>query len=1252
MRKPSVLVISTLLICALQLSGLPQQKSVQMPAVRTNDRTSATGLRNRVTGYTAWDDDFFYVGVQVNKPTRKGTNADPFSRPLEDDAVLILIQTDNDHTSTKRTEKTALVALSAAGGAQLYFGPAATPLFAGLADLQKQLEALVKSERDPVAQEQKRALLLGRILKFQVKPGGAATDGAAMPGYTAEVAIPWSDLGGKPAPGTRMGFNVAAQSITSDSPPLQSLAPKVTGPDGLENPSLWKQIVFNNAPSTSTAELLVCPRVFGNKPAIDGEIGNGEWNGLSGFVFGESGNNGISTAGTTRNARVPPDFRPQPPRPAVPPRLVSGGPVLPAHRPQPVPALVLARYEYRYQADRRKETPPQGVAKPDGSTILVSHPLEGVGPWFSFDSTDWHRRQLQDLRRAGVDVVLPLYRASVRDRQLYADRGLIALTTALRSLRRAGQDYPLVGLYLDTIALQEAVHGGSNLRSEEIQAALYAMIRNFFLRIPPEFRAQIPLGAENGGGTACLVLLSDSGPLGAADRALPAALRSSFRADFGADLVILGGAPFKGRIDCDGYFTDQPGKSPGLSEGGWIKTACVYAGTDAARLKTEGDSAPRPRRDGATYRADWTEALRQKPDWILLPAWNDYASGEAIAPTLEYGYTLADLTSEFTRRFAALRRENVRFLQHDLPPALVPGTTYAVHLRVQNAGQEVWTAAGSSSIGVTYRWLREGRTVASGPITALTGTVLPGQNISLTLPVAAVSGRAPLMEGLYTLEIAVAQSAKKEVSPGTFQPLAVPVQISASSVPAWAAAVVRTEVPATPEAGSVYSVDATLRNDGSAIWRPTDNARVTLRLYRADDRNETPVAAADATALIPQETRPGQEVTVRLSLPLVDPDGKSLPVGSQEALWTYVARWEVAADRLQSAQVEPAAFAGSPATGVSLSPAALNVVNYDFGVRFVADGTPRELPVQRRLPVQLSIENSGPQTWLKNSVRVGYHWYYQDGTEFLWEDETTPLPADVPPGGRVRDLLAWITAPPFDGTYWLVWDIKVGDTWASTSSGMRPFDRSVRSVQVIGNRLVFADLTRAYNLDGITDDDDFDDGDFDGQGHSFPAAWMPPYADLPVTPSGLWLPSTQSGPESPRRISFRFGSRARKEKNFLACRGQRVELGRSAGQCRVFHFVAASVGKAVQAPLKLIFQEPSSQSEDLYTIQVSRWDTPPTNGEEVAVLCPFRHARQGAEAGAVALYHYTIAIREPRKLVAVQLPDAPDLRIAAITLEK
>jgi hypothetical protein len=290
--------------------------------------------------------------------------------------------------------------------------------------------------------------------------------------------------------------------------------------------------------------------------------------------------------------------------------------------------------------------------------------------------------------------------------------------------------------------------------------------------------------------------------------------------------------------------------------------------------------------------------------------------------------------------------------------------------------------------------------------------------------------------------------------------------------------------------------------------------------------------------------------------------------------------------------------------------------------------------------------------WKRDAVRVGYHWYYQDGTELAWEDETTAIAQDVPLGGRVDDMLAWVTAPPNDGLYWLVWDVKVGDTWASTSASTRVFDESVRPVQVIHGRLTFADLTKAYNVDGVTDDDTLGEGSFDSRGDAFPAALVPPFANADVTPVGMWLPSTKTGPDSSHRISFHWGPKDPGEKNFISCRGQRLELGKSAGECRILHILAASTDQDVLTGMKLVFQEPTSQSIDLYAFQASPWDRPPLHGEEVAFLCYGHNTRDGLQPGAVALYHYTVTIREPRKLVALVLPNKPEIKIGAITLER
>src|SRR5207253_9047723 len=175
--------------------------------------------------------------------------------------------------------------------------------------------------------------------------------------YTAEVAIPWVDLGGRPAAGAKMGLNIAAQSKSAGSPELQSLSPAVKTARDLDNPSLWGEILFSNAAAPSTAGALVCPRVFTVKPEISGELAPGEWNNLSVFLFGEKADTSIGSASLerTRLARSRTEVKPRPARPVVPLPPTSGEPLaVTPHQAQLLTPLVMARYEYWYQADPRK----------------------------------------------------------------------------------------------------------------------------------------------------------------------------------------------------------------------------------------------------------------------------------------------------------------------------------------------------------------------------------------------------------------------------------------------------------------------------------------------------------------------------------------------------------------------------------------------------------------------------------------------------------------------------------------------------------------------------------------------------------------------------------------------------------------------------------------------------------------------------------------------------------------------------------
>ncbi len=1261
MGKSARALVTALALLRLATPAAAQTRNTPNGAKPPVAAPAAVETTNRLVGYTGWDNEFLYLAIQVNKPNLTGTNTEAFSNPLQDDAIIVSLQADNDHKATMRTAQTVTLAISAAHGAQLYLGADAHPLFRDFKEPGELLKAISEKYKDDALEQKKQNdRILSKIFKYEVQQKGIARkDNSFAPGYTVEVAIPWLDLGIQPEVGTRLGFNVVAQSKSAGSPAIQSLSPRVKGASDVDNPSLWNEIVLSNTAAPTAAALVTAPRIpINNRPDLSGELTPGEWNGVSQFEFGElaTARTGKAALESTLAARNRLEFVPRPARPvvAIAPPLEAGA--MPPLTSQKVTPLVMATYEYHYQADPRKAAPAAQVARADNGSLLAHHPLDGAGPWFSFDRADWHRKQLMEARREGIDVLLPVYRGSPRDRQLYADKGLNVLVMALQSLRDSGQDYPQIGLFLDTDSLIDALGDRPDLHDAAALNTLYAMIRDYYRHIPAPFRCGLPLNTANGGRLAYPVFLSSASALKGMDAAFTQTLRRRFAADFpGCDLLFAGAMSFEGKAGLEGYFADSKAKEGLPSAAGWLKIATVSAGYSEQR--TFADKTLPARRDSASYRLLWTNAISKSPEWVLLDGWNDYTNGREITPSLEAGYSLADTTLFLSRLFAGASRQSVRLLAHDVPTSLPPGSAVTVQLRLQNSGLEEWGGLKSPPWGLASRWRSKAGKLTQGATVAFNRPVLAGQNVPVTLALTAGSGKAaPLPAGDYTLEVApvpLDKSGKGSWPAAATAVVELPVHIGGESVhSAWAASVVSADLPTLLENGGLYEVNATVRNDGTAVWRKAEGVHVGVRLYTVHDGpnglTETPVASPDSSALLDRDVLPGETANVRFILLATDPQG--LPLLEPETGSASEIRWEVAP--ASGAQAVALVQLQENALGVSFAPQPVSLVDFDFGVKFTQEITPAAMPGGKRLPVRISLQNVGTQTWRKEQVRVGCHWYYQDGTEYFFENETTPLTEDVPPGGRVKELLAYITPPPGDGTYWLVWDVKFGDTWASTAAGTRVADGIVHPLQVIGERMIYTDLTKAFTTDGISDEKSAASGNFDGQGHSFPAALVPPYPDAPILPGGMWLPTDKTGPESPRRIAFRWGPKEGSAKNLIACNGQRVELGKSAGFCHYLHIVAASAHLEKQVNLKLIFEEPTGTSEDLYSITVSPWDHPGENKDEITVMAPWHQEHSGTAPGAVALYHYTIKIRDPRKLSAIQLPLIPEVKIAAITLEK
>ena len=82
---------------------------------------SAVAAADRVTCYTAWDDAFLYMAIEVQDRDITATNTTHMSNPWEDDAVEVFLETDNKR-APDRSPKTFQMSVSAGGGSSWVIG--------------------------------------------------------------------------------------------------------------------------------------------------------------------------------------------------------------------------------------------------------------------------------------------------------------------------------------------------------------------------------------------------------------------------------------------------------------------------------------------------------------------------------------------------------------------------------------------------------------------------------------------------------------------------------------------------------------------------------------------------------------------------------------------------------------------------------------------------------------------------------------------------------------------------------------------------------------------------------------------------------------------------------------------------------------------------------------------------------------------------------------------------------------------------
>ncbi|MHB1190457.1 MAG: sugar-binding protein, partial [Armatimonadota bacterium] len=176
----------------------------------------------RVSFYTTWDDTYIYVGFDVQDADVQSANRTHMSNPWEDDDVEVQIQ---------RGGSAYRMAVSAGAGSSFLVNDTPKKIF---------------------------------TFKYAAKVQGRLNSPQDMDmGYTVELAIPWSEMGGAPAPGEVIGFDALCRSQGGASVNFSS--------DG--------KMKLVDTPTVVSMEdgALICRKVFYRAPVIDGNLSQGEW---------------------------------------------------------------------------------------------------------------------------------------------------------------------------------------------------------------------------------------------------------------------------------------------------------------------------------------------------------------------------------------------------------------------------------------------------------------------------------------------------------------------------------------------------------------------------------------------------------------------------------------------------------------------------------------------------------------------------------------------------------------------------------------------------------------------------------------------------------------------------------------------------------------------------------------------------------------------------------------------------------------
>jgi len=810
-----------------------------------------------------------------------------------------------------------------------------------------------------------------------------------------------------------------------------------------------------------------------------------------------------------------------------------------------------------------------GPACPHEVETAELQPLIPPGPWVDGRRPAWQREQLLELAGAGADIALVGTRLPGEPMEPF-----YALLSALNELDDEPRSIPRLAL---------ALRWEPETRLDA-DTAIAAAVGRMAL-IPDRDRARVMTPA----GPMCLVVLDDAPPGAAAD--FPDRLHAALTEALGEPVLVVGHRSWK----------------PGAEEGP------MYLGLSAplsvaALSPVSGGPGPGGWQEGRVYRSQWLTALAARPQLFLVNSWNDFAAGDAIAPTRQFGVQYRDATRRFAAQAGGLASSVIE-IQPPLPLLpLQPGVRHQLPLVLDNRGAAA--VDGKDRISIQYELLdaSSDEVMSEGPAVNGYLTLAAGSRATVFAFIGTVAANgASVKPGAYTLRLRLVQLALPYLQSKRFQrTLAVyqfPVQVAEVGAPALE--VMDSGVVHDPKRGEQAIL--VLRNAGRRKINLRD-ARLAYR-WRSGETVSPPQAVrlsgtVDAGSIV--------TTTAGVTFPEVDASHNPTPVMLEWGILDAQGAWS-------------ATLPGpGRAVPLLLQNGGANLLNGDL-----ADGGDA-------VAARVTVRNDGGEAWSPDTVAVVWEWFRWDGAPTGLRATRVPLPAEVPPSGTIT-VRAELPKPP-TGSYLCAARLVRGDQplhgpaewwWAPYRADNGRFT-AVPLGETAKRIVATSELRREQGL-------------FTNDAQSLPSEQLPP--DL-TAPGPQWFPCGYYVPGSDCAVSFQFPAQVDGTARGLVPDGQHLEF--SSTSTRTVHLLAAAAGPGATLTVTLHFGDGSTADQ---TLAIGDWNAPAPAGAHTAWQAPFRYSLAGFDRRPVYLHDYAIPVAGTAPLVGITFQPAPSVRVLAITLE-